>query len=164
MSERRPSVLVFGYGNPGRLDDGLGPALAEAVAALDLRDVRVETNYQLNVEDAALVAEHDLVVFADADVACDPPFRFEPIPPRASVSFTSHSVEPSAILAMAHDMFGASTRAMALGIRGYEFNEFGEWLSTGARRNLDAALAFLVSQLQTEPSQTGEHECKTAST
>ena len=29
-------ALVIGYGNPGRLDDGLGPALAEAVEKLDL--------------------------------------------------------------------------------------------------------------------------------
>ena len=25
-----PKIVVIGYGNPGRLDDGLGPALAEA--------------------------------------------------------------------------------------------------------------------------------------
>ena len=148
MTDRHGTVLLFGYGNPGRLDDGLGPVLADAVAALQLEGVTVETNYQLNVEDAAQVAEFDAVVFVDADVACAPPFRFEAIPPRASVSFTSHSVEPAAVLAMAHDMFGASTRAYALGIRGHEFNDFGERLSTQARQNCDAALAFIVPLLR----------------
>ena len=46
-------VLLIGYGNPGRLDDGLGPALAAAVEKLAIPGVTVDADYQLNVEDAA---------------------------------------------------------------------------------------------------------------
>ncbi|VGO14536.1 hypothetical protein PDESU_03099 [Pontiella desulfatans] len=62
------STLVIGYGNPGRLDDGLGPAFAERIQGLGLSGVTVESNYQLNIEDAELVSRYDTVVFADASV------------------------------------------------------------------------------------------------
>ena len=67
------NVLVYGYGNPGRLDDGLGPALVRELAGRGV-EATLETAYQLQVEDAALVADHGVVVFADADAACAAPF------------------------------------------------------------------------------------------
>ena len=82
------TVLVIGYGNPGRLDDGLGPALAEALAALELPGVTVEANYQLTVEDAAAVAEHDVVVFADASVNGPEPYSFQPVEPKSDCQVT----------------------------------------------------------------------------
>jgi Ni,Fe-hydrogenase maturation factor len=64
---QRKRVLVLGFGNPGRLDDGLGGAAAAAVDALrtgpasrsssDLPAVRSRT--------AAAVAAHDHVVIFD---------------------------------------------------------------------------------------------------
>ena len=46
-------VLVIGYGNPGRQDDGLGAAVIERLEALGLEGVTVDADYQLNIEDAA---------------------------------------------------------------------------------------------------------------
>ena len=51
-----PRILVIGYGNPGRLDDGLGPAVASAMEEFNLPGVSVDSNYQLTVEDAASAA------------------------------------------------------------------------------------------------------------
>ena len=70
-------VLLFGYGNPGRLDDGLGPALAQAVAEWELPEVTVDCDYQLMVEDSATVAGHESVIFADASLTGREPFFFE---------------------------------------------------------------------------------------
>jgi len=147
MTEPR-KVLVIGFGNPGRLDDGLGPAAAEALEAMRLPGVTVDADYQLNVEDAAAIAAHDAVVFVDAALAGSEPFFFAPIMPQPALGFSSHSVEPEVVVHMAHTMFGATTEAWALGIRGYEFDEFGEGLGEKARANLDAALAFLVEALR----------------
>lgn len=143
MAPDQPRILVIGYGNPGRLDDGLGPALAEALESLELPGLTVEAEYQLTVEDAALVAEHDVVVFADAAVDGPEPFEFRSVEPVAGAGFTSHSVEPAGVLALARELFGARTAGYVLGIRGYEFDEFGERLSAGARANLEAATRFL---------------------
>ena len=42
-------ILVIGYGNPGRLDDGLGPAFAERIQAMELPSVTVESNTSLTL-------------------------------------------------------------------------------------------------------------------
>ena len=142
------SVLLIGYGNPGRQDDGLGPALAEAVEGLHLHGVTVEADYQLTVEDAASAAAHRYVVFADAAMGGPGPFFFRAVPPASPGSISTHSVEPGAVMALARDLFGAESRGYALGVRGYRFHEFGEALSEEARANLAAALRFIVPVLQ----------------
>lgn len=140
----RKQVLVIGYGNPGRLDDGLGPALVDEFERLDLENVTVDAEYQLAVEDAAEIAQYDVVVFADASVRGGEPFEFSPVRPQRELSFTTHSVAPHAVVALARDMFHAEPRAFTLAIRGYEFNEFGERLSERARVNLREAVTFLA--------------------
>lgn len=143
-------VLLIGFGNPGRLDDGLGPALAAAIERLRLPGVTVDADYQLSVEDAAEVAKHQVVVLADADAAGPEPFsvrRLEPAPD--TLSFSTHSVSPGAVLALARELFGAEPEAWLVGIRGYEFNEFGERLSGRAQANLDAAVAWVAAALRT---------------
>lgn len=139
----QPRILLIGYGNPGRLDDGLGPALAAAAEAWELPHVTVDSDYQLTVEDAAEIAAHDIVVLADASVNGREPFFVEAVVPVPAQSFSSHSVEPGPLLHMAQSLFDGKTRGYILGIRGYEFNEFGERLSPRAQDNLRQALDFL---------------------
>lgn len=148
-------VLLLGIGNPGRHDDGLGPALAAAVEALALPGVDTDADYQLTVEDAVAVAAHRVVVFADADAAGPAPFGLRPLAPGGGVGFSSHGIEPGGVLGLARDLFGAAPEAYLLGIRGYEFGErgegrieLGEGLTPGARENLAAALEFLVPRLR----------------
>ena len=148
MTQALANVLLIGYGNPGRLDDGLGPAFAEALDALKLPGVTVDSNYQLMVEDARTVADHDVVVFVDAAVSGAEPFTFRRAGPYATPGFSTHSVRPEELLGLADELFGADVPAYILGVRGYEFNEFGEALSDKAKRNLAAAIDFLVPVLK----------------
>ena len=148
MADDACTVLLIGYGNPGRLDDGLGPALATAIERRNIPGVTVDATYQLNVEDAVAVAEHDVVILADADVAGPEPFGFRSIGPKRDLSFSSHSVEPEALLDLAQRLFGATGKGYILGIRGYRFNEFGEWLSDCAEANLAEAVEFVESVLR----------------
>ena len=141
-------ILVIGFGNPGRLDDGLGPAAAEAVGKMGLPDVAVDSDYQLMVEDAATVAQYETVIFVDAAVGGREPFSFTRVEPLVEISFSSHSVEPREVMGLAQKLFGAKTEAYLLGIRGYQFNEFGYGFSAQAGRNLDAALVFLEEVLK----------------
>lgn len=143
-------VLIIGFGNPGRCDDGLGPALAAEVDALHLPGFTVESNYQLCVEDAGQVAEHDVAVFADASVDALEPFEFRELhSTRTDATFTTHSTSPEAVAGLAHELYGADTRAYVLAIRGYRFNEFDESLSDPAVENLRAAVKFIRESLGT---------------
>ena len=148
MNDAKADVLLIGFGNPGRGDDGLGPALAEAVEKLALPGVTVDADYQLTVEDAEAVARHSVVVFADADVSGPEPFGFYPLEPKSGWSFTSHHLEPAAVLALAAEVFGARPPAYLLGIRGYAFDEFNEALTANAAANLAAAVQFFLAAWQ----------------
>jgi hydrogenase maturation protease len=142
-------VLVIGFGNPGRRDDGLGPALADRLDALGLQGLTVDSDYQLAVEHAELAARHDIVVFADAaaDVEGDAPFYLCPVHPSPAVSYTSHSLSPAAVLQLAGDCFGACPRGWALGIRALDLESFAEGLTAEAEANLNEAFDALVVAL-----------------
>jgi hydrogenase maturation protease len=143
-------VLLIGYGNPAREDDGLGPAAAQAIEKLNIDGVSVDSNYQLTVEDAASAARHDVVVFVDAAARGKNPVMFYELEPKRSESFTSHSVAPETILGLTHDLFNAETRGFMLGIRGYSFDMFKEEMTTEASKNLEAAIKFITPLLQTK--------------
>jgi hydrogenase maturation protease len=142
MDSKR-SILLIGYGNPGRLDDGLGPALAATLEDWNVEGLTVDADYQLTVENANDVAMHDVVIFADASVNGHEPYYVEKVEPKEALSFSSHSVEPGVLLHLAQSLFQASPRAYILGIRGYDFNEFGERLSPRATENLEKAIAYM---------------------
>jgi len=143
-----PRVLVLGYGNPGRLDDGLGPALAAQLAGRGLVGVRCEQAYQLQVEHAALVAEHEAVVFADAEPGCPEPFALRPLAPRASTTFTTHHVTPGDVLALAHELYGRDVSGFLLGLRAHQLDGFGERLSARAQADLARAAQHMEDVLR----------------
>ncbi len=148
MSAAPVRVLLIGFGNPGRGDDGLGPAFAEAVQHLNLPEVTVESDYQLNVEDAAAIAAHDVAVLVDADASGPAPFAFRVIEPKSELSVSTHSAEPGAVVALARDLFHGRAEAYILGIRGYVFDHFVETLTEQAAANLRAALDWFVPVLR----------------
>ena len=148
----RPRILLIGYGNPGRGDDGLGPALAAKVEALGLPGVTVESDYQLMVDHAAQIAAHDLVIFADAMIGLAQPYQFAPIEQIQPLGLGSHQVTPEAALALAELLFGKAPAGWMLAIAGQAFGEVKEGLSPAAQTNLAEALTFLqgwISQLGT---------------
>jgi hydrogenase maturation protease len=148
--------LVIGFGNPGRGDDGLGPAIAERLAELQIADLTIESDYQLTVEHAAMAAEHEVVVFADAAVDAEEAFYFRPCGPAPSDKFSSHSVTPGEVLLLAQSCFQKTPEAYVLGIRASKLEEFGEGLSEQAQQDLEAALAFLLGFLNPETQRHGD--------
>ncbi len=148
MTDDREAILLLAFGNPSRLDDGIGPSLADAVGRACLSAVSVQASFQPALEDAATIADHDVVIFADADQACPAPFELRPLAPNGTLGFSTHRVEPAALLAIAHELFGARTRGYVLGIRGYRFDGFGEGLSERAQAHLAQATAFLERLLR----------------
>ncbi len=116
-------ILLIGYGNPGRGDDGLGPALAAEIETLGLLGVTVDIDYQLTVDHASLIAAHDVVVFADAMIGLAVPFRFAEVDATQPASLGSHQVSPEAALALANVLFGHAPPGWSLALAGDEFGE-----------------------------------------
>lgn len=141
-----PSVLVYGYGNPGREDDGAGVALAERIKAAALPDVTTDSNYQLNVEDALLLTEHDIIIFADATRNPVDRFSFYRLQPDTSVSFTTHAMSPGSVLALCTQLYGKTPPAYMLEIAGVSF-ALREGLTAEGEVNMAAAARFLFDLL-----------------
>lgn len=147
------SSLVLGIGNAGRQDDGLGWAYVDGLEArLSTRSgpkPRLRHAYQLNLEDADLIHRYRRVLFVDAtrDSAVT---TFTVTRPQAKMdlTFTSHAISVSAILATARQCFDDVPEAYLLAIRGHQW-ELGQGLSDAALHNLEAALRATVPTVLT---------------
>ena len=150
-------ILVLGYGNPARGDDGLGPALIERLERASFEQVETRVGYQLCVEDALDIGGFRQVIFVDASYSADPPFEYHPLQEDATRAvLDTHGVSPEALMLLARTLFGAKTPAQVLAIRGYAFEPFVEVLSSRAEKNLDLALGHLSEQLSIGTEGTRE--------
>ena len=140
------NIIVFGYGNPGRTDDGLGAALVEEVEKAKYPAVTTDCNYQLNAEDALTIANSDIVIFADASENDIDGIRFSVLAPDPEVAFTTHAMSPGSVLALCHTLYNTKPDAYILEIKGYEW-AMAERLSEGARKNLNRAQTLLHTLL-----------------
>src|ERR1035437_10507184 len=108
--ESMPKLLLFGYGNPGRGDDALGPELIWRIAQLHLADVECQNDMQLQVEHVTDLAACAQVLFVDADMSCAEPYDFSEISPVRDDSYTSHAMNPTALLHAYRQVDRKSTR------------------------------------------------------
>jgi len=152
MTQLKKRVLVFGYGNPGRQDDGLGNEMAKMIQSWidehQLGCMTTDSNYQLNIEDAEKISEWDIVVFVDASKEeSTHEYRFKKVEPSdAKVEFSMHAVSPSYVLHLSEKLFNKSPETYILGIRGFEW-DFKEELSDIAKLNLEQAFQYLTRKL-----------------
>jgi hydrogenase maturation protease len=139
-------ILVFGYGNPGRGDDGIGLVFVERLVreGLDAAgDVECQTDMQLQVEHVTDLCVCRLALFVDADASCEAPYRLSRIEAAKDDSYTSHAMSPEALLYAYLQVYGTEPPpAFLLRIRGYGF-ELGEALGPQAESNLEAALTLV---------------------
>ena len=132
--------LLFGYGNPGRGDDSLGPLFVESINQLNSIHIVKLVDIQLLIEHATDLLEFDRILFVDADMSCRAPFEFSAITPQKDSSYTSHALTPAALLFIYEDIYRRrAPSGFLLRIRGYHF-ELGAALSAQAHKNLHAAL------------------------
>jgi len=132
-------LLVIGYGNTLRSDDGVGPAVAEAIAGLNLPGVEALSYPLLAPELAASISEARVVVFVDAAVDAPREVQLRPLAPAESSQMIAHAANPSLLLALSRDVFGRAPEAWWLTIP-VEDLAIGENFSPLARRGREIAL------------------------
>jgi hydrogenase maturation protease len=140
------SCLIYGIGNVGRQDDGLGWALVDWLQAEGVcSSAEMQRGYQLLLEDAELISNKQRVLFIDATKeASVESFALERAAPKMDFSFTSHAISIPAIMATCEQCFERLPVVHVLAIRGYEFElEIG--LTRAAQQNLNDATAYLSS-------------------
>ena len=135
-------ILIFGWGNPSRGDDALGPLFVERIAALELPGVECLTDFQLQVEHALDLSDRKHVLFVDASVAAAAPFDLSPLQPARDASFSTHAMSPEAVMQVYADLHDAAPPPCELlAIRGESF-ELGAGLQPAAAAHLDDALVW----------------------
>lgn len=100
-------ILVIGYGNPLRGDDGIGQVLAEQLGARFSPDVvQTLSCFQLTPELAQPISAATAVLFIDADSQLTPyTVQYQPIQPEPSGAL-AHHVTPGSLLALATHLYG----------------------------------------------------------
>ena len=136
--------LIYGIGNVGRQDDGLGWAFIDWLEANGrCPNAELQRNYQLLLEDAELISTKRRVLFIDAtkDEAV-PSFTLQRAVPKMDFTFTSHAISIPAIMATSQQCFQHLPEVHVLAIRGFEF-ELDIGLTKAAQHNLEQATACL---------------------
>jgi hydrogenase maturation protease len=153
-------VLVIGYGNTLRRDDGVGARAAELLASdprLDGLDVEVQVHHQLLPEMALDISGCSLVVFVDADIRGLPgSITVQPITAhpqrsdadrRAERGASSHHVGGAELVALAAELGGRRPEAVQVGI-GVADLELGEGLSPAVEASLPKVAEVVVDLVE----------------
>lgn len=146
MNPDKSRILVYGYGNPGRQDDGLGILLAEEIEKWcrlqGITQVDTDSNYQLNLEDADIISGYHTVIFADASKEDINDFLFLPLQPSEKVEFSMHAVSPAFILHLSSQIFKSQPETYLVHLKGYEW-EFMQGITGHAKENLGKAFDYV---------------------
>src|SRR5579859_7249585 len=133
------ALLVIGYGNTLRSDDGVGPRVVEAVEELTLPGVHTVIRGLLTPELAEPISQARCVVFVDGAVDAPAQVQLRPLSPGASSQIMAHAADPRTLLALARDVFGHAPEAWWLTIPA-ENMEIGEELSAKAKAGVVRAV------------------------
>ena len=139
-----PQVLVIGYGNTLRRDDGVGPRVAEAIEKLQLPGVRTLICQQLSPEHAAPISLAQTVVFVDAAVDAPRQVQFRRLEPNHTSQLMAHAADPRTMLALCRDVFGQVPHAWWLTIPAVNL-DFSEELTPEAERGCAEAVEKIQS-------------------
>jgi len=132
-------LLVIGYGNTLRRDDGVGPRVADAVAALALPGVHVLACPLLTPELADPISHARVAIFVDAAVDAPQEVQLRKLEPADTSQIMAHAASPATMLALARDVFGHAPQAWWLTIPAEDLG-IGEQLSPLAQRGLETAI------------------------
>ena len=143
-------VLIIGYGNPLRSDDGFGWRAAQELSTrMQSPELEVMVRQQLTPDLAETASHFQLVIFIDAARDCPPgELRCEGIAREgnrsqlAAPSF-SHSLSPASVLAWTADFYNHFPDAYYISVGGASFAE-GESLSP----LMQAAFLPLLARVQ----------------
>jgi len=160
-------LLVIGYGNSLRRDDGVGPRVAEAIEELQLPGVRTLVCQLLTPEYADPIARARRVIFVDAIVNASDKWQvtsdgktwqatngekscqstpdtghvqWRKLEPGETSQLMAHAADPRTMLALARDVFGHAPEAWWLTIPAIHLG-FGTDYSPEAEAGFHTAVA-----------------------
>ncbi|MEW6502541.1 MAG: hypothetical protein AB1457_01100 [Chloroflexota bacterium] len=164
-SQQEPAaskILLLGYGNVDRQDDGIAWHILRKVATnrgVQLPEVPDQFLYEVSSsltigfalhlipEHAEWLSRVERVLFIDAHTGSIPQeISFTILSPQFEPSPFTHHLTPSTCLALCSALYHTAPQAALLSVRGYDFN-FSQSLSPFASQILDPAVERVVEWL-----------------
>jgi len=143
-------ILLFGIGNCGRADDGLGWAFLDEIEKSFPEKFDLEYRYQLQVEDAELASHYDSVYFVDAHrLNLKEGFIIKKLQPIETHLFSTHELPPQTVLYLTNQMYNRFPNASIIGITGTVF-KLKMGLSEIATSNLIKSLNQFYKIIETK--------------
>ena len=141
-------LLIIGYGNPLRMDDGIGQEVVKRLAGrLRSSAVRMITTHQLTPELVEPISRASMAVFVDAcegehvgTVAC------YTVAPEAETGTFTHQMTPASLLTTSRELYGRSPAGLIVSIAGESFEygtEFSPQLSNAVPRITDQLIGLI---------------------
>jgi hydrogenase maturation protease len=137
------TVLIIGYGNRLRSDDGLGVRVAEELSHSNLAvGAEILVRHQLTPDLAECISRMDAVLFIDAartgapgEIHCT---RVEPYHPD---QLFAHQLTPETLMSLCCELYGACPQAFELSVCGECF-ELGDQLSAAVAEEVPHLVEF----------------------
>jgi hydrogenase maturation protease len=142
-------VLVIGYGNELRGDDGVGPHVVRQLAALGLDGVHTRIVHQLLPELAAELADTDCAIFVDAQVGSGTP-HLSAIGRAGGARCGGHAADPQGLLDLTHAVYGRAPQAwlMAVPVESFRLDQS---LSQAASASAAVACRMIADWIKAQP-------------
>jgi hydrogenase maturation protease len=147
-------ILIIGYGNPQRRDDGCGRQVAGRLhARLEAgTHVRVQSVHQLDPALSEDLAGARKVVFVDATIEdLTRGRRWKRVGPETGLlPFVTHHLRPAFLLGLTLSIWGRCPEAWLVSIKGHDFG-LGEGLSPQAEEGVEKVSREIVSFVTRKP-------------
>lgn len=154
-------VLVIGFGNTQRRDDGIGPYLVQRLEKRigPCAGVGFVAAYQLSPEMAEDLQRARAAIFVDATVEfVEHGWRCEQIGPEPwNTSFQTHHLAPGLLLGLLLALYGRVPPAWMVAIQGEDFG-FGTQISSAARSRAERAVEKIMQILENIPEKEYTNE------
>ncbi len=136
-------ILLIGYGNPTRMDDGVGWYIANMIRESIGDKIEVMEADQLSVEMIEDIKDRQIVIFVDAHVSEEDDWiRISEVEPDSKLGLTAHIVSPSNLLSICQSIYNKYPKAYLYSVKGVNF-DFSEELSEQTRRSADEVVKLL---------------------
>jgi hydrogenase maturation protease len=142
------NVLVIGYGNELRTDDGVGPEVVRSAEHWALPGVECRIVQQLTPDLAERLSHFQRVIFVDAIPATScPQLKVSRLRPVQTQELPTHSSDPAAILGLTQMLYQRCPEGWMIAVPAFSF-AYGLGLSPRTRKLLPQTLEHLRKLLR----------------
>lgn len=150
QNTERDKLLIIGFGNPHRRDDGIGPQVSDGLKNRfgDVEGVSMMSLHQLGPELAEDLGEATGVIFIDADHSrLRGGLLWSRIRPVPSMVSAVHSLTAGELLGLTKLLYNRCPPAWMVSVEGRDFS-FGEELSKEAADNAELATVEIAGVIR----------------